>query len=342
MFFNQKNRDKLFFEELHIRHLNLLIDLKDNKKNNLFYKMAIINTFDDLKIFLNSLEKNKNKCIIAIKNRKIVGYLYIHPINLKKTCLKISSPVIIDNDNSISRRNLLIELIRKSISNTDIKTSSWFISTDIYNQELVSCVRELGFQPLQEIKLWKKGFFNIEKLNKFTKNHISNYEPINKNNIKKVLNFIRSNESILIRNLIDLEQEDIYKRNNNLCGVITNNNEINFVIIKDPSYINEEVYALIGGICWDERINLNLRLVIGNLIVKKPNIIFKTYEKDVILNEYLKDLNLEQLKQEITLIRNTLIKREVKSGMKLNKSFESILDKINPQNNPYPSPFPIK
>ena len=155
MFFNQKNRDKLFFEELHIRHLNLLIDLKDNKKNNLFYKMAIINTFDDLKIFLNSLEKNKNKCIIAIKNRKIVGYLYIHPINLKKTCLKISSPVIIDNDNSISRRNLLIELIRKSISNTDIKTSSWFISTDIYNQELVSCGRELGFQPLQEIKLWK-------------------------------------------------------------------------------------------------------------------------------------------------------------------------------------------
>ena len=342
MFFNQENRDRLFFEDLHIRHLNLLIDLKDNKENNLFYKMAIINTFDDLKIFLNSLEKNKNKFIIAIKNRKIVGYLYIHPINVKKTCLKINSPVIIANDNSISRRYLLIELIRKSISNTDIKTSSWFISPDIYNQELVSCGRELGFQPSQEIKLWEKGFFNIKKFKEFKKNQINNYEPINKSNIKKVLNFIRSNESILIRNLIDLEQEDIHKRNDNFCGVITNNHEINFVIIKDSSYRNKEVYSLIGGICWDERINLSLKLVIGNLIEKNPNIIFKTYEKDGILNEYLKDLNLELLKQEITLIRNTLIKREVKSGMKLNKSFESILDKINPQNNPYPSPFPIK
>ena len=41
------------FEELHIRHLNLFMDLRNEKLNNWFLKMAIINTFDDLKIFLN-------------------------------------------------------------------------------------------------------------------------------------------------------------------------------------------------------------------------------------------------------------------------------------------------
>ena len=64
---NSNENQKVAFEELHIRHLKLLIDLKSNKLNNWFLKMAIINTFDDLKIFLNHLKKNKHKCIIAIE-----------------------------------------------------------------------------------------------------------------------------------------------------------------------------------------------------------------------------------------------------------------------------------
>ena len=69
------NKDrKVTFEELHIRHLNLLMDFRSEKLNNWFLKMAIINTFEDLKIFLKNLKKNKHKCIIAIEEKKIVGY----------------------------------------------------------------------------------------------------------------------------------------------------------------------------------------------------------------------------------------------------------------------------
>ena len=61
------NKDKrVTFEELHIRHLNLLMDLRSEKLNNWFLKMAIINTFEDLKIFLNNLKKNKHKCICLL------------------------------------------------------------------------------------------------------------------------------------------------------------------------------------------------------------------------------------------------------------------------------------
>ena len=34
------------FEEHHIKHINLLIDIKNKELNNWFLKMAIINTFD--------------------------------------------------------------------------------------------------------------------------------------------------------------------------------------------------------------------------------------------------------------------------------------------------------
>ena len=78
--------EKVTFEELHIRHINLLIDIKNKDLNNWFLKMAIINTFDDLKIFLNNLKKNKNKCIIAICGNEIIGFLNIFPLNNKQTC----------------------------------------------------------------------------------------------------------------------------------------------------------------------------------------------------------------------------------------------------------------
>ena len=53
------NKDKrVTFEELHIRHLNLLMDLRSEKLNNWFFKMAIINTFEDLKILLNNLKND--------------------------------------------------------------------------------------------------------------------------------------------------------------------------------------------------------------------------------------------------------------------------------------------
>ena len=42
--FQSKTGMEVTFEELHIRHINLLIDIKNKELNNWFLKMAIINT----------------------------------------------------------------------------------------------------------------------------------------------------------------------------------------------------------------------------------------------------------------------------------------------------------
>ena len=134
---NSNENQKVTFEELHIRHLKLLIDLKIKKLNNWFLKMAIINTFEDLKIFLKNLKKNKHKCIIAIEEKKIVGYLNIFPLNFKGSCLRISKPNLTTIKSSITEKELILGLIKKSISITDIKTASWVINSDIDNNCLL-------------------------------------------------------------------------------------------------------------------------------------------------------------------------------------------------------------
>jgi len=144
--FQSKKGMEVTFEELHIRHINLLIDIKNKELNNWFLKMAIINTFDDLKIFLNNLKKNKNKCIIAIYGNEIIGYLNIFPLNKKETCLKISKPKLINSKCSLTDKQLTLGLIKKSISIKEIKTSSWIINSDIKEKsDLILSLSPLTF-----------------------------------------------------------------------------------------------------------------------------------------------------------------------------------------------------
>ena len=332
----------IFFEELHLRHIYLLMDPKNKKYNSWFYKMAIINTFDDIKTFLVNLEKIKTKCIIAIQKKKIIGYLFTSPLNQNKTCIKINTPNFIDDNFSLTKRSLTLELIRKSISNTDLKTSSWIINSEVNNLDLISCSRELGFQPLQEIKLLSKS----EEFNKTFKDipnfsELNNFIKIDNNNIQKVLNFIRSNESILTRNIFDFNQKDISLRNDKYCGSIFCNSEIVFTILKDINYFDEKVYSLTRGPIWDSQISSTLIKFLENIFFNNPRILLKINSEDKRLYKFLRDLGFMEVRSELILVRNNLIKRELKSSNRINNSLESILDKINPQGNPFPSPFPI-
>ena len=243
---NSNVAKKVTFEELHIRHLNLLIDLRSKKLNNWFLKMAIINTFDDLKIFLNHLKKNKHKCIIAIEEKKIIGYLNIFPLNYRGTCLRISKPNLINIKGSITEKELILGLIKKSVTITDIKTSSWIINSDINNNHLISSARELGFQPLEKVRLWRKNNINhsIKKTNEDCSS-IDEFQAINKLNLINVLNFIRSNQSPLIRTILDLDQKDISNRNDSNSGAIIYKNSVLCTILKDINFQDSKIYTLL-------------------------------------------------------------------------------------------------
>ena len=342
-FLKFENKTKVTYEELHIRHINLLIDIKNKELNNWFLKMAIINTFDDLKIFLNNLRKNKNKCIIAIDGKKIIGYLNIFPLNTKETCLKISKPKLINKNCSLTRRELTLGLIKKSISITGIKTSSWLINSEINNNDLISTARQLGFQPSEEIKLWNGNNLNSSiKESILGDNLINEFQEINKANLIKVVNFIRSNQSPLIRNILDFDQKDILKRNNSNSGALIFNNSVICTILKDINYQNLEIYTLTISRYWDKRFNPILKEFINRFFVRSPFSILKTYKENFQLNSFLEECELQEVSQEIILLRNTIIKNEAKQINKINQSIESIFQKLNPQGDPYPSPLPLK
>ena len=116
---------------------------------------------------------------------------------------------------------------------------------DRNNVDLISSSRELGFQPLGEIILWDGSDLNKptnQNTNAYTL--INQFQIINKQNISKIVNFIRSNQSPLIRNILDFDQDDILKRNNSKSGALIYENSVLCTILKDINYQNEEIYTL--------------------------------------------------------------------------------------------------
>ena len=163
---------------------------------------------------------------------------------------------MIKNKCSLTDKQLTLGLIKKSISIKDIKTSSWIINADINNVDLISTSRELGFQPLGEIILWDGSDQNKSiKQNTNVYELINEFQNINKQNILKIVNFIRSNQSPLIRNILDFDQDDILKRNNSKSGALIYENSVLCTILKDINYQNEEIYTLTMSRYWDKSFN---------------------------------------------------------------------------------------
>ena len=110
------------------------------------------------------------------------------------------------------------------------------------------------------------------------------------------------------------------------------------------SSINQDsnIYTLTIGKSWDNRLNPVLKHILNNFFEKSPFSIIKTYKDNTELNSYLENSGFRDNYQEIILVRNTIVKNESKQINKINQSLESIFEKLNPQGNAYPSPFPLK
>ena len=171
---------------------------------------------------------------------------------------------------------------------------------------------------------------------------INEFQNINKQNILKIVNFIRSNQSPLVRNILDFDQDDILKRNNSKSGALIYENSVLCTILKDINYLNEEIYTLTISKYWDKRFDSILKEFIKRFFEKSPVSYLKTYKENSQLNLFLEECNLKNKNQEIILIRNTIVKNEAKQVNIINQSLESIFEKLSPQGNPYPSPFPLK
>ena len=311
----------LLIEPLQLKHLSMLKAENNSKYLGVFQILLCKKWFSLLESNLTNLIPTRNsKCIVAVERNNIIAYILATPINRRGTCWSISEPYFIGESISYSRYNLLQNLLRKVLYESNINTQSFLISINTNDNQNLSVIRQSGFQPLRIINYWKK-----KESTKYQKNEtIDNYiwEKLTEENSQQIWRLEQARESINFRSIFDRQWQDIYEKRNILTGVIKSK-ENNVIAGLIPSICPKYEYTLelIRGLAWDERLNQSIPQRINNIKIGKNKCYIETTSEDKKLIEILSRSNWE-ITEERVLLGRSVWKRQ--NGYKL-KSLETEL-----------------
>ena len=332
----------LIIEPLKLKHLSMLKASEDTKYLGIFQILLCKKWFSSLESSLTNIIPTRNsKCFVAIEENNIISYILATPINRRGSCWSISEPYFIGESISYSRYNLLENLLRKVLYESNINTQSFLISINTNDIQNLSIIRQSGFQPLRIIKYWNKNKNFKYNKNEYKDNFI--WERLNEENSQQIWRFEQARESINFRSIFDRQWYDIYEKRNILTGIIkTKDNNIIAGLIPSicPQYNNS--LELIRGLAWDERLNQSIPQRINNIKHGQKKYYIETTSEDKKLNEILKDNNWE-VKEERVLLGRSIWKRQ--NGHRLKSIETELLTNIvgNLQQQPeLPSTFLLK
>ena len=309
----------LLIEPLQLKHLSMLKADNNSKYLGVFQILLCKKWFSSLESsFTNFIPTRNSTCFVAIERNNVISYILATPINRRGTCWSISEPYFIEESISFSRYNLLQNLLRKVLYESNINTQSFLISINTNDNQNLSVIRQSGFQPLRIIKYWnrKKNTKNIK--NEYKDNFI--WEKLNEENSQQIWRLVQARESINFRSIFDRQWHDIYEKRSTLTGIIKSN-ENNIIAGLIPSVCPQYNYSLelIRGLAWDERLNNSIPQRINNMKIDNKKCYIESTSEDNKLNEILIKSNWE-ITEERVLLGRSVWKRQ--NGYKL-KSIET-------------------
>ena len=129
----------LLIEPLQLKHLSMLKAENNSKYLGVFQILLCKKWFSLLESNLTNLIPTRNsKCIVAVERSNIIAYILATPINRRGTCWSISEPYFIGESISYSRYNLLQNLLRKVLYESNINTQSFLISINTNDNQNLS------------------------------------------------------------------------------------------------------------------------------------------------------------------------------------------------------------
>jgi len=311
----------LVIEPLKLKHLSMLRTENNSKYLGIFQILLCKKWFSSLESrFTNLIPTRNSTCFVAVERNNLIAYILATPINRRGTCWSISEPYFIGESISFSRYNLLQNLLRKVLYDSNINTQSFLITINTNDNQSLSVIRQSGFQPMKIIKYWnrKEGLKYIKK--EYKESFF--WEKLNEENSQQLWRLEQARESINFRSIFDRQWHDIYEKRNTLTGVIKSK-ENNIIAGLIPSVCSQNNYSLelIRGLAWDERLNQSIPQRLDNMKTGKNKCYIETTSEDNKLNDILNKNNWE-IAEERVLLGRSVWKRQ--NGYKL-KSIETEL-----------------
>ncbi len=281
-------------------------------------------------------------CLTIIENHEIIGFTILIPKNRKGTCWEIKIPELIKESTESRNKDIYQRVLQKAITLKNDLAHSWLIKCDVTNTDQIAIARELGFQPLKFFKCWSinlnqevKTEDSIELPGEFE------WKPMTDLNVPIIWPQVRSGQSQILRHLLDRNYTDLLLENSKGCGMINQRIKKESAIISVVGASNSlpvKTFEIIRGSAWDTRIPYVMPWVLKNLRRNNSRLLIESNSEDNKLNECLTN-NGCSLETEKMLLGRTIWKRKTSKGIiKGAKSIESMIERLQPQSPPMPTP----
>tara|TARA_Y100001968_G_scaffold313156_1_gene337058 strand:- start:22895 stop:23971 length:1077 start_codon:yes stop_codon:yes gene_type:complete len=340
--------EKLIVEPLKASHLSMLALSEYTKRLGWIQIMLLKTWLSEAEGKLQGiLPTRQPRCLVALENDELLAVIVLQPNNRKGSSWSISLPELIKEPSYSTLNDVRLKLFQQSFEIDNNVANSWLIRCSSQDQNNLSLLRELGFQPLKALKKFKYGSNLINNTNIKEKGELlSNlsWQTLNKKNAHSLSRLRKSSDSVHLRELLDHQSIDLLDRNEPKNGLLTvNNNSSNITAILglvSPICPNDLfTLELIRDIAWDERLIESIPIVIFDLVKKYPHIFVETSVEDIQSIKLLTQNGWTEECEEILLGRS-LWKRKGTNKLNLgNASLEALLGQLKTNQPPLPSPI---
>ncbi len=275
---------------------------------------------------------------------EIASLLLMRSSNRRNSCwhldvLSLTSP------RHFSRQQGLRLLIQQALSDDIARCRSWLVRCDPTDRPQLDLLRELGFQPLRQGRIWNPP----EQLSSLSSEQHSDKElppglcwsPINRDNARQLLALEQASISPQHRQILDRQWCDLLDLNGGGSSVLTvereGDSQVIAGLIRRPWGMDSPRLELLRGPAWDERIGAGLPAALSELLKQRTFPSLLVGEDDHQLGEVLENQGWREGPQEMMLGRS-IWRRVNQRSLSGIRPIESMLGRLQPQHPPLPTP----
>ena len=344
---------RLRVEPLRAGHLGQIASVHDagsTIENSALQSLLVQSWFSRLDQFLpDPLNARLTRVLALIESSsdsadQIDSLLLMRASNRRNSCWHLDV-VTLASPRHFSRQQGLRLLIQQALSDDIARCRSWLVRCDPSDRPQLDLLRELGFQPLRQGRIWNPpvpaSSFGAGAQTNFQLPNGLSWSPLNRDNARQLLALEQASISPQHRQILDRQWSDLLDLSGGGSTVLTvqrdGASQVIAGMIRRPWGMDSPRLEVLRGPAWDERIGAGLPAALNQLLGQQNPPSLLVADDDQQLRAVLEGQGWQEGAVEMMLGRSIWRRVHQRSLGRL-RPLESMLGRLQPQQPQLPTP----
>ena len=344
---------RLRVEPLRAGHLGQIASIHDacsTIENSALQSLLVQSWFSRLDQFLpDPLNARLTRVLALIESSsdsadQIDSLLLMRSSNRRNSCWHLDV-VTLASPRHFSRQQGLRLLIQQALSDDIARCRSWLVRCDPSDRPQLDLLRELGFQPLRQGRIWNPpvpaSSSGAGAQTTFQLPNGLSWSPLNRDNARQLLALEQASISPQHRQILDRQWSDLLDLSGGGSTVLTvqrdGASQVIAGMIRRPWGMDSPRLEVLRGPAWDERIGSGLPAALNQLLGQQNPPSLLVADDDQQLRAVLEGQGWQEGAVEMMLGRS-IWRRVHQRSLGGLRPLESMLGRLQPQQPQLPTP----